>query len=65
MTQNTALTLPCVHHWLVTATVPFKGVRFSHPLQDASKDVQRKADQLIQDVEDVKHSLTHLQVVVL
>lgn len=32
------------------------------PSQDAGKDIQRKTDQLVQDVEDIKHSLTHLQV---
>lgn len=41
------------------------GMSFSSPLQDASKDVQRKADQLVQDVEDIKHSLTHLQVLIM
>ncbi len=32
------------------------------PSQDAGKDIQRKTDQLVQDVEDIKHSLAHLQV---
>lgn len=65
MIQNVPLTLPCDHHWLVFKDFFFSFTEVKNTsvsLKDASKDVQKNTDKLVQDIEDIKHSLAHMQV---